>query len=236
MSTDMRVGRGSRAVRHGVQRINQTYKVKEYGRRTTSYTYAVADDGEIPEIAEAAHAEYVYGQAPTRIEPTGMTSTAKVAMGNFVTEEHDWNGAFMEVINGVPTAISADSWEERYSGGYIDGVRLVNNVAAPSGWITPPAHAKEILREVATQISRDPITVNSFLSLGRFPVFYAQNCISRYDVVFLVDIYTYDEEGHLVITEGEASISLVPRHSNVIINQEQAVGFPHKYKVTETEV
>ena len=67
-------------------------------------------------------------------------------------------------------------------------------------------------------------------------MFYAQNCIARYDVVFLVDIYTYDEEGHLVITEGEASISLVPRHSNVIINQEQAVDFPHKYKVTETEV
>lgn len=236
MSTDMRVGRGSRAVRHGVQRINQTYKVKEYDRHTASYTYAVADDGEIPEIAEAMDAEYVYGQAPTRIEPTGMTSTAHEEMGNVVTETHDWSGTFMEVINGVPTAIPADSWEERSSGGYIDGVRLVNRDYEPSGWITPPAHAKRILREVATQISRDPITVNSFMSLGYYPLFYAQNCISRYDVVFLVDIYTYDEEGHLVITEGEASISLVPRHSNVIINQEQTVDFPHKYKVKETEV
>lgn len=236
MSTGLRVSRGSRAVRHGVQHINQTYKVKEYDRHTASYNYAVADDGEIPEIAGAAYAEYVYGQAPTRIEPTGMTSTGKEPTGNVVTETHSWNGTFMEFINGDATAIPADSWEYRYSGGYIDGVRLVNEVAEPSGWITPPAHAKEILREVATQTSSNPITVNSFMSLGYFPVFYAQNCISRYDVVFLVDIYTYDEEGHLVITEGEASISLVPRHSNVIINQEQTVDFPHKYKVKETEV
>lgn len=236
MSAALRVSRGSRAVRHAAQHINQTYKVKEYGRHTASYTYAVDDDGEIPEIAEAAYAEYVYGQAPTRIEPTGMTSTGKEQTGNFVTVTHSWNGSFMELINGVATAIPADSWEERYSGGYIDGVRLVNAVAEPSEWITPPAHAKEILREVATQTSSNPISINSFMSLGYFPVFYAQNCISRYDVVFLVDIYTYDEEGHVIITEGEASISLVPRHSNVIINQEQAVDFPHKYKVTETEV
>jgi len=245
MSTDMRVGRGSRVVRHGVQHINQTYKVKEYGRRTTSYTYAVADDGEIPEIAEAVDAEYVYGQAPTRIEPTGMTSTAKEAMGNFVTETHIWSGTFMELINGVPTAIPADGWEFHYGGGYIDGVRLVNRDYEPSDWITPPAHAKKILREVATQILRNPITVNSFMSLGYYPLFYAQNCIARYDVVFQVDIYTYyDDDGnivpgptdHFTITEGEASISLAPRHNNVIINQEQAADFPHRYKVTETEV
>lgn len=194
MSTGLRVSRGSRAVRHGVQRVNQTYKVKEYGRRVTSYSYDVEDDGEIPEIAEAEWAEYVYAQAPTHIEPTGMTSTGQLPMGNVITETHPWNGSFMEFINGVATAIPADSWEFHYGGGYIDGVRLVNRDYEPSGWITPPAHAKKILREVATQISSNPITVNSFMSLGYFPVFYAQNCISRYDVVFLVDIYTYDEE------------------------------------------
>lgn len=245
MSTDMRVGRGSRAVRHGVQRVSQTYKVKEYDRRTTSYIFTVEDDGEIPEIAGAAYAEYVYGQAPTKVEPTGMTSTGQEPTGNVVIETHPWNGTFMEFINGAATAIPADSWDIHYGGGYIDGVRLVNAVYEPSGWIQPPAHAKGILREVATQTITDGVTVNSFLSLGYFPVFYAQNCIARYDVVFQVDIYTYyDDDGnivpgptdHFTIVEGEASISLVPRHTNVIIAQEQAAGFPHKYKVTETEV
>lgn len=244
MSAALRVSRGSRAVRHDVQHINQTYKIKEYGRRTTSYNYEVEDDGEIPEIAGAAYAEYVYGQAPTKVEPTGMTSTGQEPMGNVVTETHPWNGTFMEFIDGVATAIPADSWEYHYGGGYIDGVRLINAKYEPSGWIQPPAHAKGILREVATQTITDGVSVNSFLSLGYFPVFYAQNCIARYDVVFQVDIYTYyDDDGnivpgpteHFTITEGEASISLAPRHGNVIINQEQAVDFPHKYKVKETE-
>jgi hypothetical protein len=166
MSTVLRVSRGSKAVRHGVQHINQTYKVKEYGRHTASYNYAVEDDGEIPEISEAAYAEYVYGQSPTRIEPTGLTSTGEEPIGNVVTETHSWNGAFMEYIGGVATAIPADSWEFHYGGGYIDGVRLVNRDYEPSGWIQPPAHAKGILREVATQTITDGVSVNSFLSLG----------------------------------------------------------------------
>lgn len=245
MSMALTVRRGSRAVRHGVQHISQTYKVKEYGRHTASYNYAVEDDGEIPEIAGAAYAEYVYGQAPTRIEPTGLTSTGEEPIGNVVTETHPWNGSFMEFINGVATAIPADSWEYHHSGGYIDGVRLVNRDYEPSGWIQPPAHAKGILREKVTQTITNGVSVNSFLSLGYFPVFYVQNCIARYDVVFLVDIYTYyDDDGnivpgptdHFTIVEGEASISLTPRHNNVIINQEQAVDYPHKYKVKETEV
>lgn len=243
MSTGLRVRRGSRAVRHGVQHINQTYKVKEYDIHTASYTYAVEDDGEIPEIKTDTN----YGITPVYGDGIiGQNTVGSITKGA--------TGGFAEFINGYYENIGTDVWKyDTYSyrgGEYIINLRSFNPTTGYSSPLETPmnrpfVHVKAITKddEVVEQASSGIATL-AYDSNGN-ALYYAGNAITKFRVTFLCDVFTfYDNDGNVVSWETDnytvdsvsATKDYAPRYSYTVVNNYRSLDFPHQYKAKETEV
>lgn len=243
MSMALRVSRGSKAVRHGVQQITQTYKVEEYGRHTASYTYAVEDDGEIPEIKTDTN----YGITPVYGDGIiGQNTVGSITKGA--------TGGFAEFINGYYENIGTDVWKyDTYSyrgGEYIINLRSFNPTTGYSSPLETPmnrpfVHVKAITKddEVVEQASSGIATL-AYDSNGN-ALYYAGNAITKFRVTFLCDVFTfYDNDGNVVSWETDnytvdsvsATKDYAPRYSYTVVNNYRSLDFPHQYKAKETEV
>lgn len=243
MSTGMIVQRGSRAVRHGVQRVNQTYRVKKYGRRVTSYSYAIEDDGEIPEIKTDTN----YGITPDYGDGIiGQNTVGSITKGA--------TGGFAEFINGYYENIGTDVWKyDTYSyrgGEYIINLRSFNPTTGYSSPLETPmnrpfVHVKAITKddEVVEQASSGTATL-AYDSNGN-ALYFAGNAITKFRVTFLCDVFTfYDNDGNVVSWETDnytvdsvsATKDYAPRYSYTVVNNYRSLDFPHQYKAKETEV
>lgn len=243
MSTVLRVSRGSRAVRHGVQHINQTYRIKEYGRHTASYAYAVEDDGEIPEITTDTN----YGITPDYGDGIiGQNTVGSVIKGAA--------GGFAELINGYYKNIGTDVWTyDTYSyrgGEYIINLKSFNPTTGYSSPLETPmnrpfVHVKAITsdNEVIEQASSGTATL-AYDSNGN-ALYFAGNAITKFRVTFLCDVFTfYDNDGNVVSWETDnytvdsvsATKDYAPRYSYTVVNNYRSLDFPHQYKAKETEV
>jgi hypothetical protein len=243
MSTVLRVSRGSKAVRHGVQHINQTYRIKEYSRHTASYSYSVADDGEIPEITTDTN----YGITPDYGDGIiGQNTVGSITKGA--------TGGFAEFINGYYENIGTDVWTyDTYSyrgGEYIINLRSFNPTMGYSSPLETPmnrpfVHVKAIVSDdEAVEVTPSGIVTLAYDSNGN-ALYYAGNAVTKFRVTFLCDVYTfYDNDGNVVSWETDnytvdsvsATKDYAPRYSYTVVNNYRSLDFPHKYKVTETEV
>lgn len=242
MSTGMIVQRGSRAVRHGVQRVNQTYRVKEYGRRTASYTYAVEDDGEIPEITTDTN----YGITPDYGDGIiGQNTVGSIVRGA--------TAGFVEYVNGHYENIGTDVWTyDTYSylgGEYIINLRSLNPTMGYSSPLETPmnrpfVHVKSIVSDnEAVEITSSGAATLVYDSNGN-ALYFAGNAVAKFRVTFLCDVYTfYDADGNVVSWEtGNYSVEsvtatkdYVTRYSFTAVSDYRSLDYPHKYKVIETE-
>lgn len=245
MSVGMIVKRGSRAVRHGVQRINQTYKVKEYGRRVTSYSYDVEDDGEIPEIITDTN----YGITPVYGDGIiGQNTVNSIARGSTL--------GFTALINGYYENIGVDSWEitnkYSYKGGvYIGELRTYNPVMGYSSpmelpWSRPFVHVVDISddKEIV-EISKTGSYVNLVYTSNGSPLYTTTNAITKFRVTFSGVKYTFYDSKHEIVPWETDDYDTEPvtltkdystRYGSTAVAMYQSLDVPHKYKVTETEV
>ena len=242
MSTALRVGRGSRAVRHGVQHINQTYKIKEYDRHTALYNYSVEDDGEIPEIK----ADTNYGITPDYGDGIiGQNTVGSIARGA--------TGGFAEFINGYYENIGTDVWTyDTYSyrgGEYIINLRSLNPTMGYSSPLETPmnrpfVHVKSIISDnEAVEITPSGTATLAYDSNGN-ALYFAGNAVAKFRVTFLCDVFTfYDNDGNVVSWETDnftvesvsATKDYSTRYGFTVVSNYRSLNFPHKYKVTETE-
>ena len=244
MSTGMIVQRGSRAVRHGVQRINQTYKVKEYGRRVTSYSYAIEDDGEIPEIKT----DNYYGLTPVYGDGIiGQNTVNSIARGSTL--------GFTALIDGYYQNIGVDTWKitNTYSfkgGTYIGELRTYNPIMGYSSpmelpWSRPFVHVVDISDDTEiVEISKTGSYVNLVYTSNGSPLYTTSNAITKFRVTFTGDSYTfYDDKGEIVPWETNnydiESVTLTKdystRYGSTAVAMYQSLDVPHQYKVIETE-